>query len=143
MPSPADGDCEDCVQVVKTTKRVRVPCHRNTYKSYTVKVPRQVTEQVERKVNYTDYESRQKQVPYTINRTNRTPLRSHARSPSRWSAKSTTPTTRAARSRSRTPLTARSSACGLRTRTTRFPSRSALPRWFRSPAKFHAPSTLT
>lgn len=68
MPSPDDGDCEDCVQVVKTTKRVRVPCHRNTYKSYTVKVPRQVTEQVERKVNYTDYESRQKQVPYTINR---------------------------------------------------------------------------
>jgi len=64
-----DGDCEDCVQVVKTTKRVRVPCHRNTYKSYTVKVPRQVNEQVARTVNYTDYENRTKQVPYTTNRT--------------------------------------------------------------------------
>jgi len=62
------GDCEDCVQVVKTTKRVRVPCHRNTYKSYTVKVPRQVNEQVPRTVNYTDYETRTKQVPYTAMR---------------------------------------------------------------------------
>jgi len=62
------GDCEDCVQVVKTTKRVRVPCHRNTYKSYTVKVPRQVNEKVARTVNYTDYETRTKQVPYTAMR---------------------------------------------------------------------------
>jgi len=62
------GDCEDCVQVVKTTKRVRVPCHRNTYKSYTVKVPRQVQERVPRTVNYTDYETKCKQVPYTAMR---------------------------------------------------------------------------
>merc|ERR1719436_1219497 len=68
LPAPAGGDCEDCVQVVKTTKRVRVPCHRNTYKSYTVKVPRQVNEKVARTVNYTDYECRTKQVPYTAMR---------------------------------------------------------------------------
>jgi len=54
--------------VVKTTKRVRVPCHRNTYKSYTVKVPRQVNERVPRTVNYTDYETKCKQVPYTAMR---------------------------------------------------------------------------
>merc|ERR1719319_268196 len=59
------NDCEDCVQVVKTTKKVRVPCHRNTYKQYTVKVPRQVTKQVPREVKWTDYETREKQVPYT------------------------------------------------------------------------------
>merc|ERR1719479_735545 len=65
MPDQDGGDCEDCVQVVKTTKKVRVPCHRNTYKQYTVKVPRQVTEQVPREVKWTDYETRSKQVPYT------------------------------------------------------------------------------
>merc|ERR1719410_3308646 len=70
MPNPMpDDNCDDCVQVVKTTKRVRVPCTRNTYKQYTVKVPRQVTETVPRNVSYTDYENRSKQVPYTVNRT--------------------------------------------------------------------------
>jgi len=65
---PQTGDCEDCVQVVKDVKTVQVPCTRNTFKQYTVKVPRQVSEQVPRTVHYTDYESRSKQVPYTVNR---------------------------------------------------------------------------
>jgi len=65
------NDCEDCVQVVRDTKTVEVPCTRNTYQKYSVKVPRQVTEQVPRTVTYTDYESRQKQVPYTVNRSER------------------------------------------------------------------------
>lgn len=65
------GDCEDCVQVVRDTKTVQVPCTRNTYQKYTVNVPRQVTEQVPRTVSYTDYESRQKQVPYTVSRSER------------------------------------------------------------------------
>jgi len=62
------ADCADCVQVLRDMKTVQVPCTRNKYETYTVKVPRQVTEQVPRTVNYTDYESRQKQVPYTVNR---------------------------------------------------------------------------
>jgi len=65
---PQSEDCEDCVQVVKDVKTVQVPCTRNTFKQYTVKVPRQVSEQVPRTVHYTDYESRSKQVPYTVNR---------------------------------------------------------------------------
>jgi len=65
---PQTEDCEDCVQVVRNYKTVQVPCTMNTYKQYTVKVPRQVSEQVPRTVNYTDYESRTKQVPYTVNR---------------------------------------------------------------------------
>jgi len=68
---PPPNDCEDCVQVVRDTKTVEVPCTRNTYQKYTVKVPRQVTEQVPRTVTYTDYESRTKQVPYTVNRSER------------------------------------------------------------------------
>jgi len=64
-------DCEDCVQVVRDTKTVEVPCTRNTYEKYTVQVPRQVTQQIPRTVTYTDYESRQKQVPYTVNRSER------------------------------------------------------------------------
>jgi len=74
LPAPAlpnpnpDEDCEDCVQVVKTTKRVRVPCHRNTYKQYTVKVPRTITEQCPKTVTYTEMENRQKQTAYTVNR---------------------------------------------------------------------------
>jgi len=66
--SPNTEDCEDCVQVVRNWKSVQVPCTTNTFKQYTVKVPRQVTETVPRTVNYTDYESRSKQVPYTVNR---------------------------------------------------------------------------
>jgi len=61
-------DCEDCVQVVRNYKTVQVPCTRNTFKQYTVRVPRQVSEQVPRTIRYTDYESRSKQVPYTVNR---------------------------------------------------------------------------
>lgn len=65
----APADCEDCVQVVRSTKKVQVPCTRNTYKQYTVQVPRTVNERVPRQVTYTDYETRTKQVPYTVNRT--------------------------------------------------------------------------
>jgi hypothetical protein len=61
-------DNDDCVQVVRETKTVEVPCVKNTYQPYTVKVPRQVTEQIPRTVTYTDYETRSKQVPYTVNR---------------------------------------------------------------------------
>jgi len=64
-------DCGDCVQVVRDTKTVEVPCTRNTYQKYTVQVPRAVTEQIPRTVTYTDYETRQKQVPYTVNRSER------------------------------------------------------------------------
>jgi len=58
----------DCVQVVRDMKTVQVPCTKNKFETYTIKVPRQVTEQVPRTVNYMDYESRPKQVPYTVNR---------------------------------------------------------------------------
>jgi len=61
-------DCVDCVQIVRNMKTVQVPCTRNTYKQYTVKVPRQVSHQVPRTVHYTDYETRSKSVPYTVNR---------------------------------------------------------------------------
>jgi len=64
----ADADCEDCVQVVRTTKRVQVPCTRNTYKQYTIKVPRQVTEERPRTVNYTVSETRHRSVPYQVQR---------------------------------------------------------------------------
>jgi len=63
--------CDDCLKVVKTIKTVHVPCKYNTYKNITVKVPRQVHEQVPRTVKYTDYETRQRQVPYTVNRPER------------------------------------------------------------------------
>jgi len=59
---------DDCVQVVRSMKTVQVPCTTNSYKTYTVKVPRQVTHQVPRTVPYTDYETRSKQVPYIVNR---------------------------------------------------------------------------
>jgi len=64
-------DCSDCAQVVRSYKTVQVPCTVNKYKKYSVKVPRQVTKQVPRTVRYTDFESRQKQVPYTDYRSER------------------------------------------------------------------------
>jgi len=69
--SSQNENCDDCVQIIRNTRTVQVPCTRNTYKQYTVKVPRQVTEQVPRTVQYTDFESRQKQVPYTDYRSER------------------------------------------------------------------------
>jgi len=62
---------DDCVTIVRDIKTVSVPCTRNIYKRYTVKVPRQVTEQVPRTVSFTEYENREKQVPYTVNKTER------------------------------------------------------------------------
>jgi len=63
--------CDDCLKVVRTLKTVHVPCKYNTYQNVTVKIPRQVNEQVPRTVKYTDYETRQRQVPYTITRPER------------------------------------------------------------------------
>jgi len=63
--------CDDCVQVVRNVKTVQVPCTVNKYQKYTVKVPRQVTQQVPRTVRYTDFENRTKQVPYTDYRSER------------------------------------------------------------------------
>lgn len=68
MASCGFPQTDDCVQVVRNMKTVQVPCTRNTYQKYSVKVPRQVTHQVPRTVRYTDYENRTKQVPYTVNR---------------------------------------------------------------------------
>jgi len=67
-----NSNCEeDCVRVVRSSKTVQVPCTRNTYRNYTVKVPRQVTEQVPRTVHYTEMINRQKTIPYTCNRSER------------------------------------------------------------------------
>jgi len=68
QPMPIPDFEDDCVRVIRNMKTVTVPCTRNTFKQYTVKVPRQVTNQVPRTVAYTDYESRSKQVPYTVNK---------------------------------------------------------------------------
>merc|ERR1719445_2254839 len=69
MGGGAGGDdCEDCVDLKVTTQKVTVPCTRNTYKSYTVKVPRVVREKIPRTVKYVDMEKRTKQVPYTVNK---------------------------------------------------------------------------
>merc|ERR1719320_1657039 len=69
--SNRDSDCNDCVQVVRNTKTVQVPCTVNKFQKYTIRVPRQVTEKVPRTVQYTDFESRQKKVPYTDYRSER------------------------------------------------------------------------
>merc|ERR1719410_1300339 len=64
-----DADWQNAVDLKVSTQKVTVPCTRNTYKSYTVKVPRVVREKVPRTVKYVDMEKRTKTVPYTVNRT--------------------------------------------------------------------------
>merc|ERR1719273_1218791 len=44
-------------------KQVRVPCHRNEYKQFTVKVPKNITETVPQTINFTAMENRCKTVP--------------------------------------------------------------------------------
>jgi len=64
-------DNADCVHLVREMKTATIPCTRNVYQKYTVKVPRQVKDQVPRNVTYTDYETVSKQVPVTVNRSER------------------------------------------------------------------------
>jgi len=56
----------DCFKVVRSTKHIEIPCTRNEYKRYKVVVPRQMTQQVPRRVEYTDYEIRERQEPYLV-----------------------------------------------------------------------------
>merc|ERR1719281_203889 len=60
---------QNAVDLKVSSRRVTVPCTRNTYKQYTVRVPREVREKVPRTVKYVDMEKRTKTVPYTVNRT--------------------------------------------------------------------------
>jgi len=62
---------DDCVSIVRSTKTVQVPCTIRKCHQYAVKIPRQVTDQVPRTVHYTDYETREKSIPYTVNRQER------------------------------------------------------------------------
>merc|ERR1719150_2003541 len=64
-----EADWQDAVDLKVSTQKVTVPCTRNTYKQYTVKVPRVVREKVPRTVKYVDMEKRTKTVPYTTTRT--------------------------------------------------------------------------
>merc|ERR1719499_2292989 len=63
-----EADWQDAVDLKVSTQKVTVPCTRNTYKQYTVKVPRVLREKVPRTVKYVDMEKRTKQVPYTTTR---------------------------------------------------------------------------
>merc|ERR1719219_720539 len=63
-----EAEWQNAVDLKVSTQKVTVPCTRNTYKQYTVKVPRVVREKVPRTVKYVDMEKRTKTVPYTVNR---------------------------------------------------------------------------
>merc|ERR1711920_580381 len=62
------GEKSDCFKVVRSTKHLEIPCTRNEYQKYKVKVPKQMTQQVPRRVEYTDYEVRERQEPYVVKR---------------------------------------------------------------------------
>jgi len=62
------GGNNDCFKVVRSTKRLEIPCTRNEYQNYRVKVPKEMTRQVPRRVEYTDYEVRERQEPYIVKR---------------------------------------------------------------------------
>jgi len=76
-PQPADSTAttyvgephnEDCFRVVRSSKYMEIPCTRNEYQRYKVKVPKQVHEKVPRRVRYIDYETREKSLPYPVKR---------------------------------------------------------------------------
>jgi len=62
------GGNNDCFKVVRSTKRLEIPCTRNEYQNYKVRVPKEMTRQVPRRVEYTDYEVRERQEPYIVKR---------------------------------------------------------------------------
>jgi len=61
---PASYDGDDCVQVIRTMKRVVVPCKRNVIQNVTVQVPRVVVNRIPKKMPYQDLEKRVRSVPY-------------------------------------------------------------------------------
>jgi len=63
----ADED-SGCFKVVRTNKRIEIPCTRNEQRRYKVSVPKTVQERVPRRVQYTDYETREREEPYTVKR---------------------------------------------------------------------------
>jgi len=67
IPEPMQED-QDCFRVVRTSKRMEFPCTRNEYRRYKVKVPREVSKTVPRRVQYTDYETKSRVEPYTVKR---------------------------------------------------------------------------
>jgi len=64
---PSDED-NDCFTVVRTSKHMEIPCTRNEYRRYKVSVPKTVHERVPRRVQYTDFETREREEPYTVKR---------------------------------------------------------------------------
>jgi len=67
-PANCEGDGDDCVQVIRTVKRVVIPCKRNVVKNVTVQVPRTVVNRVPRQMPYQDLEKRVRPVPYVTQR---------------------------------------------------------------------------
>jgi len=61
-------DHDGCFRVVRTNKSVEIPCTRNVTRRYKVSVPKTVQERVPRRVQYTDYETRERQEPFTVKR---------------------------------------------------------------------------
>jgi len=61
---PASCYGDDCVQIIRTMKRVVVPCKRNVIKNVTVQVPRVVVNRIAKQMPYQDLEKRVRSVPY-------------------------------------------------------------------------------
>jgi len=61
-------DDDDCVQVIRTVKRVVVPCKRKVIKNVTVQVPKTVMDKIPKQMPYTDVEKRVRSVPYVTQR---------------------------------------------------------------------------
>jgi len=55
---------DDCVQVIRTMKRVVVPCKRNVIQNVTVQVPRVVVNRIPKQMPYQDLERRVRSIPY-------------------------------------------------------------------------------
>jgi len=64
LERPASCYGDDCVQVIRTMKRVVIPCKRNVIKNVTVQVPRVVVNRIPKQMPYQDLEKRVRSVPY-------------------------------------------------------------------------------
>jgi len=65
---PNGSGSDDCVQIMRTTKRVTIPCTRNVTSNITVQVPRTVVDKIPEQVPYQTCEARSRVVPYTSHR---------------------------------------------------------------------------
>jgi len=68
FPREVQDPYADCFRVVRSSTQIKIPCTRNEYRRKKVRIPKQVYEKVPKRVEYTEWETREKKEPHSVKR---------------------------------------------------------------------------